>query len=114
MPSGSAAGHRHMRQRQLPAGPGGVGKPKPMMLKMPPGQSAAAAGWPLLPAIAMGNAPHQPRSALGSVLGRTRRVEENKPQSSREKDETRGITCVPKPLLLFLCKAAKRKSKPTT
>lgn len=69
--------------------------------------------WPLLPATAMGNAPRQPTSALGSVLGRTRHVKENKPRSSREKEEPFGITHLPKLLLLSLCKAAKRKSKPT-
>jgi len=40
MLSGSTAGHGHAWHRQLPVGPGGVGEPKPMMLKMPPEQSA--------------------------------------------------------------------------
>lgn len=38
-------------------------------------------------------------------------MEENKPHSSREKDEPPGITHLPKPLFLFLDKAEKRNGR---
>lgn len=63
--------------------------------------------------MAMGDAPHQPTSALVVVFGRTRHVEENKSHSLREEDEPLGITHLLEPLLLFKCKAAKTKIEPT-
>lgn len=109
MPSSSTAGCQYTRRRQLPVGPGGLGKPNLMMLKMPPGQSGTASG----PSDGHGKLSPSAQACSGLGTRQEQCREENKPQISREKDETHGITHLPMLLLLFLGKAAKRKSEST-
>lgn len=102
---------RYMRQRQLPAGPVGWESQTQRYFKCHPSRALLLWDGLWLWRWSWETLPISP--GLGSVLSRMHHMEENKTHSSREKDEIHGISHLPKPLLLVLCKSAKSKSEST-